>query len=136
MTLYFSFPDGWGTYELNGLDEKELVATGAHGYSTEQEAIQHVNASPSLPQQILLQSFKAESETLIGAGEAGDLSAPGGLGGLSGAVGSIFGKQNVSNWFLRIGEGLAGLLLIYAGAKQAFPQTIQVAGNTARKVVR
>jgi hypothetical protein len=59
MTLWFAFKNDGHVYELNGLAEKELVATFAHGYPTEAEAIAKPNASANPLQATLLASFLA-----------------------------------------------------------------------------
>jgi hypothetical protein len=121
MTLYFAFPGGWGTYELNGVDEKELVATGAHGYPTEAEALAHVNAAPSLVQQPLLESFKAFSVLPVGAGIQGDLSTPNATGGVGGAAKNLLGSGyqlvfgNTTGLLGRILKVIIGGVLILSG---------------------
>jgi hypothetical protein len=121
MTLYFAFPGGWGTFELNGLAEKELAATGAHGYGTEALALAHVNASPSPPQELLLQTLKADSLSPVGAGGIGDLSTPNATGGVSGAAKNLLGSgyQLVfGNTTGLLGRGLKvviGVVLILSG---------------------
>src|ERR1039458_5355121 len=83
---WFAFPGGWGDYELNGPAEKELAATSAHGYATQALADAHPNASPDLPQRVLLEEFKLQSVSPAGAGVLGVLQTPNSTGGVTGAV--------------------------------------------------
>lgn len=123
---WFAFPGGWGVYDLNGADEKSLVATGAHGYATEAEAEAHVNASPSFLQQGLLQGLKAESVSPVGAGVSGDLATPSGSGGLGGYTGGLKwpGADTFLGRALKIVIGgvllLAGVIKL-SGAGRAIP---------------
>lgn len=111
---WFCFPGGWGCYDLNGIDEKQLVATGAHGYGTEADAQKNVNASPNGIQAGLLQTFKVASLLPVGAGVSGDLSTPNSTGGIGGALANFFGG-NQSGWLLRTVEILLGLALVAVG---------------------
>ena len=116
---WFSFPGGWGDYNLNGLSEKEMAATGAHGYATQALADAHVNKSPSTAQAALLTQFKTESLSPVGAGSAGVLSTPNGTGGISGAASNVVNDAlkplfNKNIW-LRVGEVVVGLILLGIG---------------------
>lgn len=125
---WFNFP-GWGDYNLNGVAEKELVATRAHGYATQQEADQKPNAAPSPAQQLLLQSFNAASLSPVGAaGASGVLQTPHSTGGITGAASNIAGSlgSGLSGITKFIGQGsiymrateiIAGIFLLYAGIK-------------------
>lgn len=118
---FFCFPGGWGCYDLNGIAEKELVATFAHGYGTLSEAQQHVNATPNIDQQALLQEFKLFSVSPIGAGTIGDLNTPNATGGVTGALSnlaksfSITGGPTSQNFWIRAAEFILGIGLIVVG---------------------
>lgn len=143
---WFNFP-GWGDYNLNGAAEKELVATGAHGYATQAQADAKPNASPSPAQQLLLQGFNLSSLSPVGAaGAGGVLQTPHSTGGISGAASNILGSTgNIigdatkfigqgSIW-MRATEIIAGLMLLYAGVKAltAPPGTSNIARISAKQ---
>lgn len=137
---YFCFPGGWGCYNLNGLAEKELVATLAHGYPTLKQAQAHVNASPTGAQQVLLQSFKFQSVSPVGAGVTGVNQTPNSTGGVSGALGnlaksfSISGGPTSQNFWIRASEFLLGIGLIIVGLAHIASKT--PVGKTAAKVAK
>lgn len=56
---WFAFKDDGHVYELIGIAEKELVATFAHGYATEADALKHPNDPADPGQAALLASFLA-----------------------------------------------------------------------------
>lgn len=136
MTLWFDFPGGWGEYKLNGMAEKELAATGAHGYPTQAEARAHVNAPPNLLQQPILEQLKLSSVSPVGAGVGGTLQTPNSTGGIGGTLSNVLGGQNTSSWFLRIGEGLAGLVVLYVGVKALTPRTAQTIMQPIKDTVK
>jgi hypothetical protein len=130
---YFDFPGGWGLYDLNGIAEKELAATGAHGYATAAEARAHPNASPTALQQFYLQLFKADSESPVGAGATGVQSTPASGTGLSGLLGDVTSGK----LWVRVGEFAVGALLLYIGLKASVtPGGAQVANQTARQTAQ
>jgi hypothetical protein len=130
---WFTFPDGWGTYDLNGLAETELAVTGAHGYATEADAEAHPNASPTALQQILLQGFKAASASPAGAGASGILNTPSSSGGLPGLAENLLGGLGSRNFWLRALKVAAGLALIIIGvAHLDRAQTITTAAAAVR----
>ncbi len=137
---YFAFPGGWGVYDLNGIDEKELALTGAHGYATEAEAEAHVNASPSPDQEALLQTLKASSVSPVGAGVTGDLSTPSSTGGVGGALSNLAGNItggitgfHGSNFVIRAVKIIVGGMLVLIGLAHLTGADNAVA-NAARKV--
>jgi hypothetical protein len=133
---YFCFPGGWGCYDLNGVDEKTLVAEGAHGYATLAQAQAHVNASPTALQQATLQGLKAESMLPIGAGTSGDLSTPTSTGGVTGLIAkaSAFMDDLTSGAFwLRLAEVVIGLLLIAVGVAE-LTHAVPIATKVAKTV--
>lgn len=132
---WFCFPGGWGCYDLNGIDEKQLAATGAHGYATEQQAQQHLNASPDVLQQGILQLLKAKSVLPFGAGVTGDLQTPSSTGGVGGALSNFFGGSN-SGWLLRTVEIILGVALIAVGVARitrAVPPVTAIARQIGAK---
>ena len=108
---WFAFPGGWGDYNLNGVDEKSLALTGAHGYATKAQADAHVNASPTLLQQGLLQGFKAESTLPVGAGTSGDLSTSSSTGG----VANFLSRLSNPHLWLRVVEVIVGGAFLIIG---------------------
>lgn len=127
MALWFYFP-GRGYYELSGIAEKELVATGAHGYTTKAQAGKHPNATSGFEwnfvQAPLLDSFDAASLSPGGAGATGILVGPHGTGGVTGAVNNLTGlgalgdaanRLTQPNFWERAIEVIAGLILLYVG---------------------
>jgi hypothetical protein len=120
--MWFSFPGGWGDYELNGPAEKELAATFAHGYATQKLADAHPNAAPNVAQQALLQLFKDQSVSPAGAGVVGVLQTPNSTGGVSGAASnvasSVLGLPKLSNTrdlVIRTVKVVVGIALIVVG---------------------
>lgn len=69
---WFAFQNDGHVYDLNGLAEKELVATGAKGYSTEAEALAHRNAPANPTTQLpLLTAFVTAASFPFGGGIQG-----------------------------------------------------------------
>jgi hypothetical protein len=114
---WFAFPGGWGVFDLNGISEKELVVTGAHGYATKAQAQAHVNKSPSPAQKLLLQTFKVSSLSPVGAGTGGDLQTPATGTGGGDILNSAIKFISQSSLWTRAVEIMAGTLLLYAGVK-------------------
>ena len=139
---WFDFP-GWGLYELNGVAEKELASTFAHGYATQAEAQAHPNDPPDAEQAALLQGFNAASLSPAGAGVSGVLQTPHSTGGITGAsanlAGDVFKSLNLSNWLVRIGEIIVGIVLVGIGVNAMFRakplQVVTSAAGTIAKVV-
>lgn len=130
--MWFAFENYGKVFNLNGLAEKELVATGAHGYSTEFDALSHRNHSPNAAQSALLDQFQVIAMSPIGGGVQGvlqvlDTSAPPPGPGQKNAPaqqvqntgqvgpGDLLGKFNLPSWFLRVGEILLGIVLVGVG---------------------
>lgn len=139
---WFCFPNGWGCYNLNGVAEKELAATFAHGYATEAQAQSHLNAPPTVAQQTLLTGFRASSASPVGAGVSGVLSTPGSTGGIPGLVGSV--ASNITKGFkfvwpggphfvMRLAEGVVGLVLLAIGLNALLKSTT---GQNAQSIAR
>jgi hypothetical protein len=59
---WFAFQGDGHVYNLRGLDEKQLAATGAQGYADEQTAIQNPNATANGAQAGMLAQFIVESK--------------------------------------------------------------------------
>lgn len=136
---WFNFP-GWGDYNLNGVSEKELVLTGAHGYATKAQADAKPNASPSPDQQLLLQGFNAASISPVGAaGGSGVLSTPHGTGGVSGALTNAFTLKTTGDWrhftTRAVEVALGGILILVAANSLTKNQGIvQTAKQLGKKV--
>lgn len=123
---WFCFPGGWGCYNLNGFAEKELAATGAHGYATQQQAQAHLNAIPNGAQAFLLQKDKAESLSPVGAGAVGVQSTPSGTGGVGGAA---------SNVASSVASGVSSGVLGGSGAALHWPGADSFLGRALKIVV-
>jgi hypothetical protein len=143
---WFNFP-GWGDYSLNGVAEKELAATGAHGYATQALADASPNASPNAIQAGLLQTFNAQSLSPAGAGTGGVLQTPHSTGGVTGAASNLAGNVGSGllgglfqkNIWMRAGEVLVGLILLGIGLNAMLKgkplQVVTTAAGTVGKAV-
>jgi hypothetical protein len=130
---WFDFPGGWGLYNLNGVSEKELVATGAHGYGTKAQAQAHPNKSPSPAQELLLQTLKVSSQSPVGGGISGDLQTPSSGTGGGDILNSAVKFISQSSLWTRVVEIGAGMLLLYAGVKALVaPEGQNIARSTLR----
>jgi hypothetical protein len=133
MTWYAFTGDGH-VYDLEGIANSSLVATGAHGYATEAEAIAHRNATPSALQASLLAGFVTDASSPVGGGLAGviqviDTSPSGAQTGtvspVSNPLTSVAGDWvgGITKWlgqgniWLRAAEIGVGIMLIYIGLK-------------------
>lgn len=63
---WFAFANEGHVFDLNGLAEKEMVATGAHGYATESQAIQNPNGPSTVDQQVLFVNFENAAQLPFG----------------------------------------------------------------------
>jgi hypothetical protein len=138
MTLWFAFKNDGHVYELNGIAEKELAATFAHGYPTEAKALANPNDPANAAQVTLLASFLASRS----AGQGGtsgvltidNVNAHGQSIGHQGpgnnpvtnavkkitdplqAIGDFFSKLGQANLWIRVGEVILGVILLAVGA--------------------
>jgi len=121
---WFAF-HGYGTVDLAGVQEKQAVAMGFHGYATKTLAERHPN-SVNLFQKPFVNLIEADYQDALATG-----SQPGGpnasnplaaaaqgagspLHGIE-AVGNFFNTLTQKNTWIRVGEVLAGLILLYVG---------------------
>lgn len=75
---WFAFPQGTNTlqlFNLNGVAEKAMVATMAHGYATQAEAIANPNANPDSAQDIQIAADQQAAGAVAGGGATGVLEA-------------------------------------------------------------
>lgn len=72
--MWFAFADDGHVYNLNGYAEKQLVATGAHGYATETQALQNPNQQANGAQAAMLAQYVAAANLPIGGGSYGVLA--------------------------------------------------------------
>lgn len=136
MALWFAFKNDGHVYELDGLAEKQLVASFAHGYKTMAEAIAHKNEEANPFQALMLAQYVTAAASPAGGGSAGvikvvEVNAAGkptdtvgplsnpliNLGGTGSVVGDIshwLGQQQI---WVRGVEIIAGLMLLYLGMK-------------------
>lgn len=132
---WFAFQGSGSVYNLNGLAEKELVSTGAHGYATEAEAQAHPNGPENPEQSILLAEAEAIAASPVGGGTAGVQAGTTPAASLSGinAIGQFFNNLGNSNTWIRVVKVVIGGMLVIVGLAH-----ITGAGNaiasTARKV--
>jgi len=134
--LWFAFQNDGHVYQLDGVAEKSLVATFAHGYPTMVQAWAHKNSPANPVQASLLASYVADASSPAGGGLAGvvsvidvnpqgkqtgtvgPLSNPlinlGGTGSIVGDLSSWLGQQHI---WIRAVEIIGGFMLIYLGIK-------------------
>lgn len=143
---WFAFHNDGHVYDLNGAAEKQLAATGAHGYATEAQALAHRNAPATALQAQFLAGYLTAASSPVGGGMAGviqvlNTDASGQntskvspvnnplTSGVAGALSAFFGDTS-SNWLLRTAEILLGLALIAVGVAKltnAVPAATRVA---------
>lgn len=70
-----------------------------------------------------------------GSAAGGIAQAAVGATGL-GALGDLAHRLTQPSTWIRVGEVLAGLILIYVGLKSEFPQTVNTVTSTARKAAK
>jgi hypothetical protein len=115
MATWFAFQGGYGTIQLAGVQEKQAVAIGFHGYATRAEAEAHKN-SVNFLQAVQLNALETDYKAAVATqsqpgGTNSDLSKPSSILGIatSGA------NANITAWFIRIGEVALGIVLIAVG---------------------
>lgn len=144
MSTWFAFR-GYGVVNVAGIQEKNLVAWGFHGYSTEAQANAHPN-SVNLLQKPIVDVVMADYRQALkekaapGQANAGNPLAAGlqasNLGGLN-AIGDFFNRLTQPNTWLRVGEFAAGALLVYIGLTATMRGTeAQQATQTVTKPVK
>lgn len=129
-------------YNVTGIDNIELEATGAHGYPTEKDSLQKPNAFPSVAQEALLAMFSAQAAYPIGGGVGGaQTPTPSATAGAKDAIkklgtGTI---DDLINWltqgslWTRVGEFAIGGILLYVGLKAAVSPSGQDVGKRTFK---
>jgi hypothetical protein len=146
---WFAFK-GYPTISLAGIQEKQAVGLGFHGYATMEQATQHPN-SVNILQKVTLNVLEADYKEALKAGQqpggpdsnlanpANDIGAAANLAGV-GAIGDFFNRLTQGNTWLRVGEVVVGLLILYIGLNAVARGTpvgnaSQSATRTAKKVV-
>jgi hypothetical protein len=114
VATWFAF-NGYGTIELAGVQEKQAVGLGFHGYATKAEAEAHPN-SVNLLQKAFVNLAEADYAAATKTqsqpgGKNSDLSKPSSILGI--ATSGV--NANITVWFLRIGEVVLGIVLIAVG---------------------
>jgi hypothetical protein len=138
---WFAFQGSGSVYNLNGLTEKELVFTGAHGYATEAEAKAHPNGPANPEQAILLAEDQAAASLPVGGGQAGVQSGTTQAVGITSYLDAI---KKAAAWIsnrgnmVRIVKVVAGGGMILVGISMLVKDTNTVQGaiSTATKVVK
>lgn len=116
MATWFAFK-GYGTIQLAGIQEKQAVGLGFHGYATQAQAEAHPN-SVNLLQKAFVNLAEADYKQALGTesqpgGANSNLANPNSiLGGLKDAAGL---NANITSWFIRIGEVVLGIVLVAVG---------------------
>lgn|SRR5487761_45882 len=125
---WFAFHNDGSVYDLNGIAEKELAGTGAHGYATEAEATAHPNSPASAAQASLLAAFQVDARSPVGGGVAGviqivnvnpqgqntgKVSPPSPLGALKDVIG--IGGVSGHNLLVRTLKIIIGGIMMLAG---------------------
>jgi hypothetical protein len=142
--------------DLAGVQEKEAVSLGFHGYPTQLQAQAHPN-SVNILQKLTVNALIADYKYAVASGEQ-----PGGpnanilnpvndaKGAAQAAAGAIPGVKDIGDFFrrltegstwVRVGEVAAGMLLLYIGLKAAVtPGGVPVASRgvkqTAGSIIR
>jgi hypothetical protein len=129
---WFAFK-GYPTISLAGIQEKQAVSLGFHGYATMAQAVQHPN-SVNVLQKVTLNILEADYKQALKGGQqpggpdsnlanpANDIGAAANLAGV-GAIGDFFNRITEPNTWLRVGEVVVGLLILYIGLKATTAQT-------------
>lgn len=145
---WFAFQglNGGKAVDLAGTQEKQATVEGFHGYATEAQAEAAPNAV-NLVTRVFADGWIADyhAATKEGAQPGGpnNILTPGGLGGavvqgspLSGlaAIGDFFGRLSQGATWIRVAEGLLGIVLIAIGLARithAVPIATKIAGAVA-----
>lgn len=118
MATWFAFK-GYGTIQLAGLQEKDAVSIGFHGYATKAEAEAHPN-SVNFAQKIFVNALEADYKTALATqsqpgGKNSNLADPNSLIGGITATATAGLNANITSWFIRIGEVVLGIVLVAVG---------------------
>jgi hypothetical protein len=134
--------NGGKAIDLAGTQEKQAVLEGFHGYSAEQAAEQHPNTVNWVTRYLAetwISDYNAAVRSGSQPGGPNDITTPGGVWGALmqssglGAVGEfVKGLGQASTW-LRIGEGVLGLVLIAVGVAR-ITNAVPVATKIAKAV--
>jgi hypothetical protein len=137
---WFAF-HGYPDINAAGVEEKELVAARFHGYATKAEADANPNSVMFGPQSFLLDSLQLSHQTnpagtgIAGLGGASPLAGANPLSGVS-AIGDFFSRLTNKNTWVRVGEFVAGALILYVGLKAIVaPEGQRVAARTTKDTV-
>jgi hypothetical protein len=155
---WFYFKGNSDVYDLNGVAEKALVATGAHGYATKELAVANPNLAPDSAQEIQLASYRNDAGSLVGGGVSGVIEIDSynpltkkftKLGTRAGAIASaatgtsgsnildglnkFFGNLTQKETWIRVGEVALGLVLISVGLVK-MAENNQIARNIVNQV--
>ena len=116
MATWFAFK-GYGTVQLAGIQEKQAVGLGFHGYATKADAEAHPN-SVNLLQKAFVNLLEADYKAALATdsepgGKNSNLADPNSIiGGLKDAAGL---NANITTWFIRVGEVVLGIVLVAIG---------------------
>jgi hypothetical protein len=134
---WFAF-HGYGTIDLAGVQEKLAVSWGFHGYATERQANAHPN-SVNILQKGIVNALEQDYQAAISTGSqpggpnASSLGFTNPLSGLA-AIGDFANRLTQKNTWIRVGEVIAGLILLYVGLNALARDTpVQQATQAATK---
>lgn len=132
---WFAFQGGYDTIELAGVQEKQAVIMGFHGYGTKAEAEKHRNSVNSAQKATLnlleydyKQAVKQDSQP---GGKNSNLADPNSILGI--ATGGLT-NQDIQSWMIRIGEILLGIVLVGVGIAKLTGTTNAIAGLVKAKI--
>lgn len=131
---------------LAGAYEKEAVALGFHGYSTQAQAMANPNSVPdwNLPVVAGLNALETAYKQEGGASGLAGANSPVNLGAITSDAGNVadfLTRLTSPHTWLRVGEFTAGLLLLYVGLKAVItpgnaPVARQTVSRTAKTVAK
>lgn len=129
MTWYVVNFNGvkYGPENLTGSAEKVLTGLGIHGFATEAQAVAH-------PQTMnYVQAALGGEQALTGINVTPGVVTPGSIATGAGDVASVVSGPDWQTIFLRVGEGLLGLLLIAVGVAK-LTNAVPAATAIARRI--
>ena len=144
---WFAFKGGYGDMSLAGVQEKEAVGIGFHGYATQAEANANRN-SVAIWQAPLLNALEEDYVTALseqaepgGANASNPVNAA--TTGLENAIpgvtdiGDFFHRLTEKQTWLRVGEVIFGGIILWAGVKALTSQTaVGAAASGAKNVAK
>lgn len=120
---WYAFHGSGSVYNLNGITDAELAATGAHGYATKEEAIAHPNAPESGMQSAILAGVQISASIPVTGSMIGVQS------GTTKAVTPVsiiefLGRLEMHATWQRVVEVVVGGVLLIIAAKSMLPSGV------------